>query len=541
MRRHRDSHDLDPAAKAADAPAAGKRALTDDLPVQRKAGVGAPPPLGFTPPAAALDDPFGLHLPAVQLKANGGGGSGGGSTKAAAGGEREGVELTIRMLQAAAQNLQRSQELDASVIEKMLAGWRTAVATARENVESALGGDPALTTELRDAYLEALEAARAAHPEGRSPTFVADHKDLIDSLGILREASSGELLDDLSPKQRQKLQIVNGSSQPTAPLVPSEMIEDAFPNAEGDVAIEEQLDDVKIRIGESVPKALTVGLVNLVGKLTAKKVRPLQPNTTTTVLLDLRPHGGPLANFRFTFVAHRKGGEVLVELVSEAGLEGLSETRALEARKRFEAHNFKQSGFRAAELEALQRAVLLIPDTVLSTIDGVRFNRETADPKTPTVGGHYDEKKHSITMFDPAFISFSARSVGPDGEMTDESVRSIVHELGHAVDMAPLRRAGVEHDKTGKDAVLEKAGAAASGANWQKSGTWKISETGKVADKSAFRAAVKKDGGTELTEYSEDGWMEHYAECFSYYFSDPDLLGSLRPNVFAYFTKQFPS
>lgn len=542
MRRHRDSQDLDSLANAADTAAAGKRALTDELPVQRKSAVGAPPQLAFSSPSAAPQDPFGLHLPSgsapVQLKTNGGGSGGG--TAAASGGEREGVEQTIRMLEAATEHLGRSQGIDAAHVEKMLAGWRTALATARENIDTALGGDSSLAKQLRDAYLGAVNAARAAHPDGKSRHFIADHKDLIDPWGMLRSADANELIEDLSPKQRQKLQIVNGSSHPSAPLVSTGMIEDAFPNSFGDTTTEEQLDDVKIRIGESVPKALEKGLVNLVGSLTAKKVRPLQPDTTTTVLLDLRPHGGPLATFRFTFVAHKKGGEVLVELVSNVGVDGRSDAREAEARQRFEAHNFKQSGYRGAELEALQHAVLLIPDAVLSTIDGVRFKRETAHPTTATVGGHYDETDHSITMFDPAFITFSARNVGPDGEITDESVRSIVHELGHAVDMAPLRRALVEHDKTGKDSALEKASAAASGAHWEKASAWKISETGKVADKSAFRAAAKKDGGKELTQYSEDGWMEHYAECFSYYFSDPDLLKLLRPNVYAYFTKQFP-
>jgi hypothetical protein len=55
---------------------------------------------------------------------------------------------------------------------------------------------------------------------------------------------------------------------------------------------------------------------------------------------------------------------------------------------------------------------------------------------------------------------------------------------------------------------------------------------------SAFQAAVKQDGGA-ITAYGETkrdgGPAEGYAEAFSLYTVDPDLLKKLRPHVFAYF------
>ena len=43
-----------------------------------------------------------------------------------------------------------------------------------------------------------------------------------------------------------------------------------------------------------------------------------------------------------------------------------------------------------------------------------------------------------------------------------------------------------------------------------------------------------------LTDYSETSWAENYAESFSIYVDDPDLLRDIRPTVYAYFATRFP-
>lgn len=424
MRRHRDSHDLDPASNAAHPTAAGKRALTDDLPVQRKAAVGAPPQLGFTPPAAGHDDPFGLH---VQMKGNG-------------------------------------------------------------------------------------KAKRADDSE--------------------------ELLDALSEKDVANLQVVTAGSTKTPPLLFAEStIKDVFPNEDGSTD-EPKLDDVEIVLASNVDDKLEEGIENIVGKLSYGKNATLLPNTTMTLLLDLRPVGGPLGTFRFTYVDRPDKGkgkkkkkgkdQILVELVSTGGNDTMSADKTKEAKAKFKAHGFKSSGYSTEEAESLCHAVLLVPDAALSKIDGATFQRAGAHKTNPNVGGEYDEAAHTITMYDKAFVltvklpegntvdrpmrQLGSRNVAADGTRADESVRLIAHEIGHAIDHAPMR----------------------DGSSKQRS-----SEADHKKVKGEFRDAVTADGGARLTDYAETGMGEQYAEAFSLYVTDPKPLEKLRPNVFAYFQKQF--
>ena len=76
-------------------------------------------------------------------------------------------------------------------------------------------------------------------------------------------------------------------------------------------------------------------------------------------------------------------------------------------------------------------------------------------------------------------------------------IRAVLHEIGHAVD----QNNPAKHD--------------------------------------AFNTAVTQDGGTPVSGYAKKSTLESYAECFSVFIADPDLLKSLRPHVHAYFTALF--
>ena len=315
-------------------------------------------------------------------------------------------------------------------------------------------------------------------------------------------------------------------------------IDDSF----GEGVSEKQLAGVSYQFASTIPGRLHTGLENVGGKLTADGNRTLSPNSSVTLLLDLRTHGGFAGNYRFTFVEKKAGGLVLVEYLGGVGIEGLGEQKVLDAEKRFSAMGFTRKGFNHAESEVLLRAVMLVPDAVLSTVSGIRFKREISHPTRPTVAADYGVDDHTINVFDGAFDGAPIRSVAAGGEISDESVRTIVHELGHAIDLIPLRKASVESERTKSDAPMKRSGTSASGGRWvapKSGGEWDVSYGTSAGKKSEFRTAALKDSSARLTEYADEGWDEFFAESFSYYITNPGLLQRLRPSTHAYFVKHY--
>jgi len=465
--------------------------------------------------------------------------------------ERERVDGTIHMLELAKDHLgavgrpakgHKIPPLPDETVTRLLRGWQEAVLVAQDLLSSALHNDKQLTEKLQKVYVAAVSAAaQRAKPDA---DFIQDHKAVIHhwAYGIAREDKGSELLDALPKEERRKLQVSNRSAD--RPLH-DDLINPDVLKADADKGTSEaQPGNTQVRFGSNVPDKLHHLLENVVGRLASEGDKPLHKNTTLTLLLDLRPHGGPRGTFRFTYVDHRRGtDDLLVELVSTALAEGLDKGKTKQAEDKFDSHGFSVSGYASTEREALLRAVLLVPDAVLTPVDGAKFRRASVHPTDAGAGGEYDQEKHTVTMFDKAFAHASLiRSVGDDGELSDEAVRMVVHELGHAVDLAPLRKAAKAADKAHSDAPMEKAGTSASGSHWKvgKGNQWEVAQSGKKADKSAFRVAAKEDGSTRLTDYSDDGWNEYFAECFSYYMTDPHTLQSLRPSVYKYFAKHYP-
>ncbi|HUQ02402.1 MAG TPA: hypothetical protein VM261_07890, partial [Kofleriaceae bacterium] len=162
-------------------------------------------------------------------------------------------------------------------------------------------------------------------------------------------------------------------------------IDDLFPNEYGDVTHEPQLDHVSIKLASNIDDAWKDGIENIVGKMSASEHKTLLPNTTMTLVLDLRQHGGPLGTFRFTYVDRpdakkkKKGkDEILVELVSTGGSDAITKDQAKAGKEKFKAHGFTTSGYARDEMEALCHAVALVPESALATIDGVTFKRASA-------------------------------------------------------------------------------------------------------------------------------------------------------------------
>jgi hypothetical protein len=188
-----------------------------------------------------------------------------------------------------------------------------------------------------------------------------------------------------------------------------------------------------------------------------------------------------------------------------------------------DARTAPTKAFSEAERDVVLRAVEITPDAFATRLSGLAFAR-VGSGAPEGEGAVYGPDQHAIQCFDEAFtignVWFAKGS---------ENVRAVLHEIGHAVDYAAKRAAHAQNIHASDDTSRKAAEDAVNHAKTLSGGS---------DEKSAFQAAVKADGGA-ITPYGEtkrdDGPVEGYAEAFSLYAIDPDLLKTLRPHVFAYF------
>jgi hypothetical protein len=348
----------------------------------------------------------------------------------------------------------------------------------------------------------------------------------------------------------------------------------------------------------SVDPGLKHGLTNVAGSLAAGQEltpAPLAPNSTVTLELDVPSQGKRL--YRFTYDAPPAAAgagappspRILVEAlgaptpVPGTKASAPASTGAPPApdpvADKIKNHSLRHS-YAGAELDALRAAIAEIPDAQLSVIDGLAFERKPAHPTDPTAGGNYDSSTHTVTMFDLAFAGTDTRTKGAGTTAASAATRAIAHEIGHAIDLASLRKATVAHDKAraAVDALPRKypdpkdptayqyrkgtdeekdvkatlkaqtdAEAALSGAR-SISGTRSVKQPsgkfedviGTTAAANMFRAAMAKDGGKAVTAYGDTDFQEAFAEAYSLYITSPATLKSLRPNVYDFLDKSLP-
>jgi hypothetical protein len=183
-------------------------------------------------------------------------------------------------------------------------------------------------------------------------------------------------------------------------------------------------------------------------------------------------------------------------------------------------------------------------------------------------------------MYDKAFSGTDTRFKSSGTVTSSAATRAILHEIGHAVDLTPMRKAGAAKDKADaavaalpskypdpndpkayqypkggaeeKDvkAVLKAqqdaeaavlAARSQSGSKTIKKPTGDFEDViGTAVDGNKFRDAVARDGGKAVSAYGAQDFQEAYAEAYSLYISSPDTLKSLRPNVYDYLDKSLP-
>ncbi len=343
---------------------------------------------------------------------------------------------------------------------------------------------------------------------------------------------------------------------------------------------------VTVDVDAGIARRLHHGLRNVAGVLSTGDTPSLRPNTTCTLELDLSRSGGRKSHYRFTFTkpaptGERKkpAGRIIIEDrgAARAPVGGKAPaTRKGKAAPRdpvtakIDRYNLNTDAYTGNDLEILRSAIAAVPDSHLSIVRGLRFARSFSPPRPPLksdAAGVYDRYTHTVTMFGNAFQRTQATFV-KSGVATSFAAQKIVHEIGHAVDLAPLRSARIKSEtadaavnaaagtfmsaaerKRFNDAVkaAEKAAEALKAARSlsgskalrtvqkEKGKPEKImiSEVeGRAAD-SGYRKAAAKDG-LAVSNVGKEGWEESFAEAYSLYLTDPGTLRALRPATYAY-------
>jgi hypothetical protein len=186
-----------------------------------------------------------------------------------------------------------------------------------------------------------------------------------------------------------------------------------------------------------------------------------------------------------------------------------------------------------------------------------------------------------VTMYDRVFAASQTRVKGAGTVASESATRAIVHEIGHAIDLAPIRKASLEEktanaafdalsakypdpddpkghryplggkeEKEVKEVVkAQKEAEAKVFATTSLSGTKTVKKPGTPdleevigtdVKGTKFREAAKKDGGKAVSAYGEKDFQEAFAEAYSLYITSPTTLKALRPNVFDYLDKNLP-
>jgi hypothetical protein len=335
------------------------------------------------------------------------------------------------------------------------------------------------------------------------------------------------------------------------------------------------------RFASIIPASLHHGLQNVAAQLADSG--GLAANTTVMMALDLTPYGGSYDAYRFTRLdLGRLGQEILIERQGAIGVEGLQAQQRQAMRRRFDGLGFQRgSGFSDEEFDQVLIGLGEIPEVQLHTLGNLRFERQPSDPAHPDAAAHYDQAAHTVRVFDLAYASSMTR-FGRAGRVIRFAAHSVIHEVGHALDLSPLRTTAAATE-TAQSAVLaefgtggtgfripdprapdrarfdelnravtsattaERAARSLSGARWTMGNPSEVTdELARGAAQPAFRQAALRDGGPAGRQmptnypHPENVWQEYFAESFALYQASPDLLRRMRPNVFHFMEQQFP-
>lgn len=318
--------------------------------------------------------------------------------------------------------------------------------------------------------------------------------------------------------------------------------------------------------GSGIATALQTGLGSVSAYL-VNTTNALPLNSSVEVALDLSAHGGGHHVYRFTYFSHTEGrgssatrGPVmLIEQLGAVPATPAAAQTAVSGSFSVNGSSFSTRGsWNDADYTVLHQALSLLPDAARTEAAGLVFRRVSA--AVGDEAGRYLPDTDTVELNNRAFPPASALRVGEAAP----AVRTVLHEIGHAVDLRSLETAWRAFNAAGQSAAARRtflAARSASGTRYTAADGGDYAPTENAADAApAFRAAVARDGvrrdtsgsrtSTDagevatlqggVTRYSDTDYEELYAESFSLYMSAPETLRQLRPATYAYFLARFP-
>jgi hypothetical protein len=483
---------------------------------------------------------------------------------------------------------------------RQLDGWKATVEQCLRIIQESLGADAALDQTIRQTYRDAVDAAVTAAGKhqslSRHQVYEEHHGRILEFAWpqATQDPNGNDLSDTLTAAERSSIRVVTTGISLTS-------IDTYFAANATPVVLPT---GTTLRFGGAIPLTLRAGLQNIAGTLSGITDGLELNTTLTLGLDLGRVGGDYAAYRFTRVEHPAQAGqpatqEILVEHLGNIGLERMTTDQATEQRARFSRLSLSLgSGWGAdpnwdtnLELQALLRGISAIPDADFTRIPGLKVDRASSSSIDASRAGEYNIATHTISLFDNAFHSSLTRFGTPGASFADTTSFTIRHEIGHALDQVSLRTAMASANTTANalNAQVARQSAefgdletspgrftippdrraawdalqadittartasttAATGRDRARSlagGRWELQPgtqnrtlvPGPVAAGSnAFRLAAQQDG-VRITEYSDQSWLEYFAEAYALFRSAPGDLRRLRPHVYDYMLVTFP-
>ena len=372
-------------------------------------------------------------------------------------------------------------------------------------------------------------------------------------------AQRAALDESTTPAERSKLQVLTLEHVSTlsADEIKQRMTDQGAPMPPAD----------EVRFGSAIDDKIKRGLTHLAVEFAGNALRS---DSVVSVPLNLKPFGGVNGVYRFILVARKTKPKrlLIIDQVSSKPPATLTAKDAEAQEKRFAQFGLRMgSGFGADDdKKQLYAALARVPDSSLERVRGARFERKLQDVGERNEPGHYDPNTNTITLFGAAKQTFMSSA---DAGGADWFTYALMHELGHALDYGPFARALAKRDALERELneatqrakqirIDPNAGLdAPDNADEQKkkdraeiarlakelakaeAALEKVSPGNKAATYSTGTAYGKVKGAAISRYGKEGGKVEDFAELFALYTLDPELLKSLRPDRYKYFSETF--
>jgi len=406
----------------------------------------------------------------------------------------------------------------------------------REFAPSMLAGNRLLAHELTHVVQQSVHASRTAGVIQRAPSALESGTNSAERQNV--RVLTSELIEMIPPDEVKTLMTDKGADS-----VPADAV----------------------LFGPGVTETIKRGLKNIAARIFNDKGFTF--NTVTYLSMNLKPFGGANGVYRFALVRKQNSTKsaLIIEQVSDTPPKDWHKVDLASEQKRFDSFGFKFGvGFESDDMKKrLFGALAHLSDKILARVRGLTFNKLMADVGDRSEAGHYDPNKHSIDFFGKS-IHDAMNSADAEGD--DWFSHVVMHEIGHALDDEAYTAARVKRDalagqlKAAKLRVRQvKVDVNApfpdekAVAEKEKSDRQEIQQLQGDLNKAesdfdnvnvqglSKSAEFGQARGKAISSYGEQGKnLEDFADLFSVFVLDPELLKSLRPAAFAYFSKKFP-